>query len=401
MDNIVLYKNKSECCGCGACYSICPNKAISMKKDIYGFIYPIIDEGKCIKCGMCKKICAFQKDNKYNVVLKTYAASSKNKNTLLNSSSGGIAYEISKSFVKNNGIVYGCKISRKNDSFVIEHDSANTVEDLYKFSGSKYVKSDTSIIFDKIKSDLKNGNKVLFIGTPCQVSEVKEYCLNYSSNLYTIDIICHGVPNQQIFNDYIKDFENKKHIKITNINFRDKSKGTKYRLKIDYLNNKNEEKIKYINSHSSSYYQLFLNSLIDRDNCYTCKYAQNDRTGDLTIGDYWGISIEHPELLKSGKLNENYGISCVMENSTKGKEIISLSNNSIDYYESNFEKVAKHNKQLNKPTVLSMERERVLNNYLNNGYSGIERYYNKKNKIKKIIYVIWDLIPNNIKIKLK
>lgn len=52
-----LYSSKSDCCGCGACYSICFHKAISMVVDEEGFEYPIIDDRKCVKCNACVRVC--------------------------------------------------------------------------------------------------------------------------------------------------------------------------------------------------------------------------------------------------------------------------------------------------------------------------------------------------------
>ena len=56
----ILYKNKEDCCGCGACVNICPRTAIYMEEDEYGFLYPRIDENKCVRCQRCKTVCAFQ-----------------------------------------------------------------------------------------------------------------------------------------------------------------------------------------------------------------------------------------------------------------------------------------------------------------------------------------------------
>lgn len=56
----VLYSESSECCGCGACFILCPVGAISMKEDAEGFLYPQIDEEKCIRCYKCKKACIFR-----------------------------------------------------------------------------------------------------------------------------------------------------------------------------------------------------------------------------------------------------------------------------------------------------------------------------------------------------
>lgn len=59
-----LYRKKENCCGCTACFSICPTKAISMVEDEEGFLYPVADFQKCIKCYKCLKVCAFKKDQK-------------------------------------------------------------------------------------------------------------------------------------------------------------------------------------------------------------------------------------------------------------------------------------------------------------------------------------------------
>ena len=57
-----LSSDKILCCGCAACYSVCPVEAISMKADEKGFWYPQIDEEKCIRCQRCKNVCAYKKD---------------------------------------------------------------------------------------------------------------------------------------------------------------------------------------------------------------------------------------------------------------------------------------------------------------------------------------------------
>ena len=56
----VLYNRKEECCGCTACYAICPKSAISMVEDEEGFEYPWINESKCIRCNICLKVCPFK-----------------------------------------------------------------------------------------------------------------------------------------------------------------------------------------------------------------------------------------------------------------------------------------------------------------------------------------------------
>ena len=44
MSSIVLFDDKKDCCGCGACMNVCPKNAIRMAEDEVGFVYPEIDQ---------------------------------------------------------------------------------------------------------------------------------------------------------------------------------------------------------------------------------------------------------------------------------------------------------------------------------------------------------------------
>lgn len=59
-----LFNNKENCCGCAACYSICPQNAIFMQEDEEGFLYPHIDVALCVRCYQCINVCVFKKDQK-------------------------------------------------------------------------------------------------------------------------------------------------------------------------------------------------------------------------------------------------------------------------------------------------------------------------------------------------
>ena len=61
----VLYERKASCCGCTACYEVCPKDAITMKEDDEGFLYPVIDTNKCINCCNCLKVCPVKKRTFY------------------------------------------------------------------------------------------------------------------------------------------------------------------------------------------------------------------------------------------------------------------------------------------------------------------------------------------------
>lgn len=396
-----LVKDKKKCCGCAVCYNVCPKKAIQMVEDEYGYIYPKIDKQKCVNCGLCKKSCVYQEKNKkLQKTIKTYAATSKNNKLVKKSASGGIFASIAEKFLEEGGAVYGASLEKENTLFKVKHIRVDKKEELYKLQGSKYIQSDTIEIYPLIKKDLENRKKVLFSGTPCQVNALKSY-LNFKEyeNLFTIDIICHGVPNNRMFNDYIKLLEKKENGKVLDFSFRDKTKNWGLYAASFSINKKNKIIKKIMSSYEISYYQLFLDSTIYRENCYECPYATNLRTGDITIGDYWKIEIEHPEYLK--KLDTKKGVSCIIVNNKKGKEIISNFSNEILILESELDKVKKHNAQLEHPSTLKEERKEILQLYSSKGYKEVDKYYHRKNFIKIILKKIWYKIPLKIRNKIK
>ncbi len=393
-----LVNEKEKCCGCGLCAYKCPKHAITMKEDEYGFVYPYIDKAKCVNCGACRKICEYNKRrSKNNYKQKSYIAVSKNKEILNSTASGGVFTSIAKQFIASNGVVYGCSLIKKNGAFIVKHVRVTNNEELNKTKGSKYVQSNIMCVFDNINKDIENGKKVLFSGTPCQVSTIKRLT-NNSMYLYTIDIICHGVPNVQLFNDYIKFIENKKSIKIEDYRFRVKEKGWGLFYGYHY-NYKKKSKDLIAPAFKSSYYQLFLDSYVYRENCYSCPFSSTNREGDITIGDYWGIEKEHPEVINT-QINPEKGVSCVIINSPKGEQIINQNKN-ILFIESDLQKIRRHNSQLSKPSEKPNEREKLLNEYKKTGYKNIELFYTNKNRLKNLLRNIWFKLPYGVRKRIK
>lgn len=398
-EKIILYKEKKDCCGCGACATICPKKAITMRKDECGFEYPEIDESKCIKCGLCKDTCAYQNDLNMSSIKKCFAASSRDEKVLLNSASGGIFTSLAKSFLQDDGIVYGCALEKKDNKLFPHQIRIDSEKDLAKIQGSKYVQSSMEDSYQQVKQDLNQNKKVLYSGTPCQIASLKRYLRREYKNLYTIDIICHGTPSISFFQDYINFVEKKIKGKIINIVFRDKSEGWgTYLGRIDYINGKGRKKLMYFKSNASSYYNLFLKSEINRENCYSCKYASDKRISDITIGDYWGIEKEHPEYLleNGGLLDSKKGISCIMVNTLKGEEFLENYKNQFSLSESNFEKISKENKQLKMPSTYSKDRSRIFKLYKSGGYKAVDKWFLDKKGIKKYLLCFYNRLPRNI-----
>ncbi|HAR87529.1 MAG TPA: coenzyme F420 hydrogenase, partial [Ruminococcaceae bacterium] len=204
----------------------------------------------------------------------------------------------------------------EDGKLTVKHISVTDIAELPRLQGSKYVQSSIGFAYKEVKQYLLQGRKVLFSGTPCQIDALKGFLNKDYDNLILIDIICHGVPSQKMFNEYVDLLEDKTKMTIDELNFRDKKKGWDN----FYLNITNSNKNKDIFWELSSYYKFFVKGYIYRENCYSCKYATRKRISDITIGDYWGIRQQHPELFNDDKWFEySYdGISCVMVNNEKG-----------------------------------------------------------------------------------
>ena len=198
---IELFAEKKNCCGCGACMNVCPKSAIHMEKDEYGFVYPEINIEQCVECGACKRVCAFQNKTTQNKPQRVLAIAGKNDSLVKKSASGGLFATIALAVLEQGGCVYGAVMLHENHKLRIHHVCCETKEELERLQGSKYVQSSLGSIFKDVQEKLKKGKTVLFSGTPCQVDALKSYLRKDYEKLLTVDIICHGVPSEQFFND--------------------------------------------------------------------------------------------------------------------------------------------------------------------------------------------------------
>lgn len=401
MNKSIVFFEKRECCGCGACGDVCPKKAIEMIEDEYGFIYPHIDKALCIDCGLCGKICTFGKNRGENIYREVYAVSLKDAAALKKSASGGFFGGIAKQWILDGGIVCGAILKKNDKNMVVEHTFASTTKELIFQLGSKYVQSDLNDTFITTKKYLQEGKKVLYSGTPCQIEGLKSFLGKEYENLLTIDLVCHGVPSSRMFQDYLKIEEKNLGASIVDYKFRDKESGWGLNSKIIYnIDGRLESKL--VPSYKSSYYELFLNSDIYRENCYYCPYANRNHPADITIGDYWGVEKEHAEYLQpDGKLKVSDGISAVIINSQKGINEFEAIKNLFYFYPTDFEKVARHNEQLRKPSSIGKNRELVFKLYKLKGYQAVDKWFwqeKKKNKLIEIFkYHVHRDIPKPIR----
>ena len=349
---------KSKCSGCGACFSACPSKAISMQKDIEGFLYPIVDEKKCTKCGLCKKTCPIL-NNKYikknqNSNPNCYAGWNKDESVRKNSSSGGIFSVIAKYILNKKGYVCGASFEDHNR---LKHIIICDEKDLPKLRGSKYLQSEIGNVFIEIKNLLENDNWVLFTGTPCQAVGLKNYLKKEYEKLLIVDIICHGVPSPLVFEKYLKEVEEVNSKKIEKINFRDKSLGWK-NPQIVLTSEKGSDLIKK-SLFGDIYGRGFLTNLFLRNICTDCVFSQWPKASDITLGDFWGIWKYNPGL------DDGKGTSLIMPNNGKGEFVINSIKESIAEFTNVPSSVAIDN---NYPVIISSDkhvnREEFFENFL-------------------------------------
>lgn len=364
--------DKEKCTGCSACFNVCPKQAITMQSDELGNIYPVIDKSKCINCGLCKKICPQLNDIPSIKPQKTYALYSKDVKKRMASTSGAAATIFGENIIANGGIVYGVSNLYFNNEFkFIRIDNA---KDLDKIKGSKYVHAHVGTAFKDVKKDLIAGKTVMFVGTPCQIAGLKGFLMKDYGNLITVDIICHGVPSQQLFFEQLKQY-GISCSEIYEVSFRN---NERYCLTIY---DKNKEKIFSKPSSLIPYFRNFLQGNIFRENCYSCKYAKSERISDITIGDFWGLD-------NNCKIKDdiNKGISLVLVNSPKGLKLFENIKSKCVFEERTLEEAVNGNKQLQHPMSKNRKYDIFVNNYKKLGFKKtMKKMLSLKDKLKILI----------------
>lgn len=380
MCEIILFKNKEECSGCGACFATCPCSAITMVEDEFGCKYPTIDTQLCIQCKKCLKVCDYQQVQLKDRPIAAFAAKAKNKKIERKSTSGGIFATLAYEVLSQGGRVAGAVLDIQRDGRIaVYHMLSENDSCIERMQGSKYVQSDAWKIYKDIAFAVKRGQMVLFCGTPCQVAAIKRIT-NNPFNLITIDLICHGVPTAKMLEEFLQIMSKTLYGRIVDLCFRDKTLHKDWSSKITVIRGKKERSY-YIHSQYISFYKYFLESVIYRENCYTCPYARLERISDLTIGDFWGIEEIHKDEI--GKDTNNW--SCVLINTEKGKDFFENYGLNVQKIVSKEEWIARFNQQLVCPSKKNGEREDILKNYRIGGYWKIENEF-RKSKGGEILY---------------
>lgn len=360
---MIQIKDKSDCCGCTACASICPKDAITMEPDTLGFKYPKVDLSKCIACGLCEKVCAFNDSYDKSLNLKEpeiYAARHKDMHEIETSRSGAAFIAISDYVLENDGIVYGVGYK---EHFRVTHKRATTKWERNEFKGSKYVQSDLDGIFRQVKEDLKQGNTVLFSGTPCQTAGLNSYIgKKLRENLVLVDIVCHGVPSPYIWRDYLAYIEKKYKNKVVKVDLRDKSRiGWSGHIESFVLDSGHKIELKI-------YTNLFYQHIMFRYSCGKCHFTNTQRPSDITIADFWGWEKTDSEFNK-----DNKGVSLVLVNTEKGRSLFEEANKDLDIIPAKMEDCLQPN--LRHPSVIHPKRMMFERDYQRKGFLYVMKRY--------------------------
>lgn len=335
--------DRQDCTGCGACYNICPHGAIEMQENFEGFLYPIVNNEKCISCGLCTKSCPQIEPiaNIRNPIQTTYAAYALDDKIRCASSSGGIFSVIADYVLANNGYVVGAALDK---NYRLRHLLISEKAHLEGLRGSKYLQSNTGTVYKQIKERLHSHKLVLFVGTPCQVAGLRQYLARTDTSLLlTCDFICHGVPSHRLF-DRMLAYMAKKGEQFSSVRFRDTNNWSiglfvlKKFLGRSFLQAKDKV--------GGLYFKAYLSGCMSRECCYRCVYTTTDRTGDLTLADFWNIQERAPLTRK----NMQKGVSFIGVNTPKGRELLEKISDKLFLQERLLDEITNNNAQLSRPS---------------------------------------------------
>lgn len=384
----MLTVDYEKCTGCGACVQRCPKQCISWAQREFEFRYPQIDKDACVNCGMCEKVCPIDKALEVRAGQKAYAAVHKDAEVLAKSTSGGAFTAIADAIFAQGGIVYGAAML---DDMQVKHIRTSGKDDFEGLRSSKYLQSDTGITYQMVEQDLRQGKIVLYSGTPCQIDGLKNFLGKDYENLYTVDIVCHGVGSQAYFDKYM-DYARERYGKIKALRFRSKEYAGWSCGGVVVVVDSSDclKKIPY-RDFDNYYYSYFLSGDIYRKSCYSCKYANTKRVGDFSLGDFWGV-----EALNLPLRTEN-GCSLLLVNNQRAMRLLDELK-SLDRVETTVEQAAHCNKQLNEPSKLPDSREKRVMEFESLTGEDIQKIYLKTHRKIVVKGRLKALMPYRLKL---
>lgn len=395
--------NEGTCTACGVCKQVCPKKCIDKIFVEDGSFYYAIDEQLCIHCNRCERVCPSLSSTEFNEAQESFAAWKTDFKSHMESASGGLASAFYEYAADNDMYFAGTFL---NEEFESRFYLTKNKNDIQKFKNSKYTFSFASDVYGEIIDKLKSGEDVLFIGLPCQVAALKnlEGLNKTKGKLLTVDLVCHGTPSPSYLQQHIHAIEKEKSKKFTQCFFRDAKFDTSNFAYTLYMHNSDKpDYIKYVDEDDN--YQIgYHNALIYRDVCYSCTYAQRNRVGDLTIGDYHGLGKLAPYT------HEKVNVSCLIINSEQGEYFIKEieKEKTLTMHKRPLTEPMEGEHQFNSPSIAPPERERFIKKYIEcqdfeEAADFAFKKYKRRNFIRRTLHVkqikngIMKMIPRSAK----
>ena len=312
-----LYQEKQSCCGCGACADVCPAKAIQMFPDREGFRYPSLNQAACARCGRCEAVCPLKAENTPPRENLFFGARSERLRP--GSSSGGMFMVLAEYVLQRGGAVFGAAF---DENMEVIHREAQKPAELEGLRRTKYVQSRLDGVYTRIQSLLREGQWVLFCGTPCQAHALKRFLGRSYPTLLLADLICYGVPSPGIWRGYVELLERRHGGKLTAFSFRDKrawnnghtraytTGGQEYAASLD----------------EDLFCRMFFANLSIRPSCHACRYCTPDRESDFTLGDLWGLENVRPDW------DDGMGTSLVILHTNRAREVWEQVRDGLDWF---------------------------------------------------------------------
>lgn len=384
-----------ECTGCMVCTASCNKGAISfVEKSNSLHTYPVIDTSVCVQCKKCISICpplnfdkTINEANHYKT--RSYCAWHIDENIRRKATSGGVGSALAETAIKLGYRVVGASF---DDKWNLSHKIAHNESEVANFAGSKYLLSEISQSLIESVNVLNNGEKIFFIGTPCQCEAIKNLTpISKKHNLLTCSIICHGVNSPIVWKDYVNYLENRYKSKLISYNFRSKKRGWG-KMFIDYSFS-NGKRIAQ-KARCNQFHVWFGYHYIQRLSCFNCKFRTKERFTDFVIGDFWGIERVLPDL------NTYKGISVLIVNSGNADEFIKCCDN-IKLVETNLDETYKVLKGFTETQSQDIKQKEILNNhkfamdYRANSFHLMTKSYPVQTLLKVIIDCIFAKFKSN------
>ena len=376
--SVINRVSHQQCCGCSACFSVCPKQCIEMKQDEFGFLYPSISSDSCVECSLCEKVCpCLQTESTKTTPESFFAAKIKNESKRIQSSSGGVFTFLAEKILAQNGIV--CAARFESLTHLI-HDFCTRIEDLDAYKGSKYLQSDMRNCYLETKRLLSEGRKVLFVGTSCQIMGLKLFLRKPYSNLIAMEIVCHGVPSPFVWSKYLSELCNRKHVEISQINsieFRNKDKSWReYNLKIEA----NGKVIHRKSLRKDPFLKAFLRDLMLKASCEDCPAKNFKSNSDIIAGDFWGVDNFHQSI------DDDRGVSCLI---LQNADLLPLFEDAaIELIPTKLEYILRGNPSVKLSSKSNPDREKYLQAILKNDFIQTTKPYVKTPFSQRLKYEI-------------